>query len=432
MSGSSIGPRAAAAGGRSARGGAGARPVERWPPGCRVAVGRRQVQRLERRTARRRRARRRRSRRRAQDQLVARARHRRRRTAGAPRADGRRRRPAPSSDERGRERQRIAPAAGREPAGDEPGQEHDRELEALRLVDRQYRDRVRVRIEVRRRRDRRPPRSASGGGARRTSPDRRPGAPTGRGRCRRTGRRSGAPLRPPTVLARPAGRASPVSPQERVEDLARRSLVGERREPAQVGDEPVHAPTGSTRPDRRRPGWRSSSSRTSQSVRFRRRALATIAVRSSPPRPYGLRRGERVDVDARAEVRDGPQEREQQPDLRAGRTARTSRRTARPRRPGSRLRRIGSASAFARTRMAWSRGAAAGGDPARRSRRRSSPPPRSRSRSVSRRTAARRGPAARSGARKRLSIPARTSSRSGSLNRMSRWAGRRGSPVRDR
>ena len=51
-----------------------------------------------------------------------------------------------------RDRQWVAPAGGREPPGDEAGQEDGRELEALGLVDREHGDRVGVRVEVDRRR----------------------------------------------------------------------------------------------------------------------------------------------------------------------------------------------------------------------------------------------------------------------------------------
>ena len=88
-----------------------------------------------------------------------------------------------------------------------------------------------------------------------------------------------------------------------------------------------------------------------------------------------------------------------------------------------RARRIGSAWPLARTRTAWSRGAAPagdpptdlGGDPVRlvRPRREDLEPDR------------RRGDAARRVARSRLTIPVRTSRRSGSLNRISRYAASR-------
>ena len=57
-----------------------------------------------------------------------------------------------AASETGRERQRFAATVPREAAGDHPGQEDDRELEALGLVDGQDRDRVGVRIELRGRR----------------------------------------------------------------------------------------------------------------------------------------------------------------------------------------------------------------------------------------------------------------------------------------
>ena len=48
----------------------------------------------------------------------------------------------------GRQGQGVSATARREPAGDHPGQEDDGELETLRLVDRQDRDRVGVRVEL--------------------------------------------------------------------------------------------------------------------------------------------------------------------------------------------------------------------------------------------------------------------------------------------
>src|SRR3954471_6264738 len=53
--------------------------------------------------------------------------------------------------EPGWERERISSSVPREASGDETRQEDDRELEALRLVDGQNSDRVRVRIQLGRR-----------------------------------------------------------------------------------------------------------------------------------------------------------------------------------------------------------------------------------------------------------------------------------------
>ena len=52
----------------------------------------------------------------------------------------------------GRQGQGVPATARREPAGDHPGQEDDRELETLRLVDGEDRDRVGIRVELRGRR----------------------------------------------------------------------------------------------------------------------------------------------------------------------------------------------------------------------------------------------------------------------------------------
>ena len=74
--------------------------------------------------------------------------------------------------------------------------------------------------------------------------------------------------------------------QEAVQELTGGSLVGRLRVAAQVRDE-RDGPRPASRGSRRRmPGCRSSSSRIAQTERLRRRAMLTIAVRSSPPRPY--------------------------------------------------------------------------------------------------------------------------------------------------
>ena len=217
--------------------------------------------------------------------------------------------------------------AGKRP-GDQAGQEDDRELEALGLVDGQdARPRPR-RGRGRPSAGRRPPRSGSGGGARRTPRGRRRGAPTGRGRCRRTGRRSRAPPRPRRSPSPRAGEPARV-PQERVQDLAGRPLVGQRRVRAQVGDEPRPRVAASPGESRRMPGWRSelledlpdAAVAAARGVHDRRQVLAAEAVE--------LRRGEGVHVDARRpEVGDGAQERRAGAAPPAAHTARTCPRTA--------------------------------------------------------------------------------------------------------
>ena len=109
-----------------------------------------------------------------------------------------------------------------------------------------------------------------------------------------------------TAARRPAARGPPP-----------RSHGGPRRADATVAR--VSGPT------RRMPGCRSSSSSTAQTERFRRRAMLTMAVRSSPPSAVDLGRGQGVQVDARIGVGDDAQEGEQQPDLGPG---------VQPRRPG--------------------------------------------------------------------------------------------------
>ena len=160
------------------------------------------------------------------------------------------------------------------------------------------------RVRARRRPDRRPPRSASAGGSPRTSRDRRPGARTANGRCRRTGRRSASASSAPATGSRASLASRPESAEERVEDLAGRAGRGRAR---RSGARSATRRSTAVRVDgarRRSPGCRSTSSTTSQSDRFRRRAASAIAVRSSPPRRVQLGRRERVQIDARARVGD--------------------------------------------------------------------------------------------------------------------------------
>ena len=96
---------------------------------------------------------------------------------------------------------------------------------------------------------------------------------------------------------------------------------------AQVRDESwtVARVSGATR---RMPGCRSSSSRTSRTERFRRRAMLTIAVRSSPPSPYDLGGRQGVQVDARVRGRRPRAGTRAAAGPRAGRTGPTCRRSA--------------------------------------------------------------------------------------------------------
>ena len=113
-------------------------------------------------------------------------------------------------------------------------------------------------------------------------------------------------------------RQQPAGAQERG-TAARRPAARGRPRRTGAGRRPACATVARVSgPTRRMPGCRSSSSRTAQTERFRRRAMLTIAVRSSPPSPYDLGRRERVQVDARVEVGDDAQERQQQADLGPG------------------------------------------------------------------------------------------------------------------
>ena len=165
------------------------------------------------------------------------------------------------------------------------GQEDDRELEALGLVDGQDGDGVGVGIELGRGRvvagldQRREVR------ARRRSPGRRRAAPTGPGRSRRSGRCCRGPPRPRRCRSRPGGPAGRC--RAGIRRAARRPVARGRSPRSRGGPRPAWWTVARVSgPTRRMPGWRSSSSRIAQTERFRRRAMLTIAVRSSPPSPY--------------------------------------------------------------------------------------------------------------------------------------------------
>ena len=137
-----------------------------------------------------------------------------------------------------RQGQRVAPVRDREPSGDESREIDDREFEALRLVDRQDGDCVGIGVEVRggwivacldqglqmARHERR----AIIREQRRLGPD----------DVEEPGHVAKLFLGPDRCFAgQPVERARP--PQERVQDFACRTLVGDRRQLSQVRDEPA-------------------------------------------------------------------------------------------------------------------------------------------------------------------------------------------------
>ena len=210
----------------------------------------------------------------------------------------------------------LAPAVAREPPRDESGQVDDRELEALGLVHREHRDGVGVRIEI-------------GGGrivagveqglqmacheqgaivgeeSRLRSDDvEEPGdvaeAFLGRGRLRR---------------GQPGERAAVT--EERVQHLAGRALVGHRREPGHVGDEPMHA---LARPR----GHAQDAGLAVELVERGHHRAVSAAGRVDDggqvvaAEAVHLRGGERVQVDARLGICHGSQEGHQEAHLRPG------------------------------------------------------------------------------------------------------------------
>ena len=250
-----------------------------------------------------------------QDQLVAGAGHRH---VAQPSFLGqgavRRGRLAPTQS--GGQRQGVAAAVAREATGDQPGQVHDREFEALGLVHRQHRDRVRIRIEVGRRRvvtgfDQRlevaghEHRPVVGEQGRLGADDVEEPGDVAEPLLGRGGLGAGQPREHPAVA------------QEGVQHLARRAFVGHRRVAGQVRDEPTDrlpARRGDAQDARlplelveRRPHRPMPAA---GGVHDRRQVLAAQAV--------DLRRGERVQVDARFGVRDRAQERHEQAHLRSG------------------------------------------------------------------------------------------------------------------
>ncbi len=258
----------------------------------------------------------------AQHQLVAGAGHRDVAQAAllGERHLGRRRRPA---TEAGRQRQRVGPTGRREAAGDHPGQEDDRELEALRLVDGQHRDRVGIGVEL-------------GGGRVVARVDERgeirrdedrPVVDEQRGPCADDLEEPGDVLElllGRGRVGRDQSREQAARLEEPVQQLAGGELVRGLGIPAQVGDEARHG--------RARLGRDAQDARLAVELLEHRPHRAVPATRHVDDRgqvlaaeAVHLGRGQRVQVHARLEVGDDAQEREQQPDLGPG---------IQPRRPG--------------------------------------------------------------------------------------------------
>ena len=213
-----------------------------------------------------------------------------------------------------RKGQRIAPRPGREPAVDEPGHEHDRELQALGLVHGEDRHGVGVRVHLRcggiiagvdqRLEMRRHENDPVVGQQVRLGPDDVEEAGDvlerllGGNRVRR-----GQP-RQQAALA-----------QELVQHLAGRPFVGEIREAPDVGYQPLQrGPRLGRQP---------------QQAGLARQLLEDLPQRSvatacavddgrevRPAHAVDIRRSQGIDVHAGGEIRDGPQKRQQQPDLR--------------------------------------------------------------------------------------------------------------------
>ena len=271
-----------------------------------------------------------------QDQLVAGPGHRRRRTGGAPPGAG----PSlsaigasPTSSSGIAERLRAGTCVGNRPAT-RPGMIDDRELEAPWPCGPSARRPRRHPGRGRRSPDRRRPRSASSRW--RATNTARSSASSAD--CDRTMSKNramfGGASSARTVARRRAVRERAGPPQERVQDLAGRPLVGELRV----------APAGRRRVARRAarvagairrmPGCRSSSSRTSHGIRLRRRARVHDRGQVRPPRLVRLARRRarrRRPTSPRSAIarRNG----QQAPDLRPRVQARRIPRTATARRP---------------------------------------------------------------------------------------------------
>ncbi len=236
-------------------------------------------------------------------------------------------------DELERQGERLAPARRREPPGHEARQVHDGELEALRLVDGHHGDRVRVGVDVGRRRivagldqglevagEEHGP--VVGEERRLGAHDVEEARDVGQRLLGRDGLRLGQALA--ASPSRAGRRTGPRPPAAR--GRARCTSGGPRRACA--------APARVSAERRRIPGWRPSSSRISKTLRLRRRAMFTMPTRSAPPSPYSSDAASAVHVHGGARVRDGAQERQQEPHLRAGVEAAGARRSATGRPPG--------------------------------------------------------------------------------------------------
>ncbi len=218
-----------------------------------------------------------------------------------------------AATETGRQRERLATTVAGEPPGDEPRQEDDREFEALRLVHGQDGDRIDVRVEVRGRRVV-------------ARVDERLEVPRHEHRPivdeqRRLGtddveepRHVGEPVLGASVRRRGQARHESAVAEERVEHLARRPFVRQRRVAAEVDHQAMDG-----LPTRRRDA---------QEPR-----LAVELLDDGPDGPVPapgriddrrqvlpservwLDRRQGVEIDARLRIGDRPQEGHQQPDL---------------------------------------------------------------------------------------------------------------------
>ena len=300
-----------------------------------------------------------------------------------------------------------------------PGRKTHRELQPLRLVDGQDGDRIEVRVELRR------GRVVAGLDERLEMTGHEDGPIV------RKDRRLGTDdLEEPSDVAEgflgrdrvrccePGEHAA--SAQEPIQQLARRLLVGRLAIGLQVRDQAVTwraisgPPAGSPAARRVHQDGPDGPVPSTRHVDDAGQILAAQAVE--------LRGRERVDVDARLRISDDPEEGQQETDLRTAVQARGPRKSPRDRPPCSSARRIGSAWPFARTRIAWSRGVAPAAI-----RRPISAAIQSASPCLTRTLQGGAGSALTIGgrARRRLSMPVRTSSRSGSLNRIIRYAASR-------